>query len=150
VYAAPPMQQPVPMLLPRVQRHLQTLGILWCVYGVFRFVTGLIGMFFLRAFMGRWFVGDNWPMGPWVGMHGTPWMGVMPVIFTFALLSAALALLVGYSLLTRRPWGRILSIVIAILSLIKFPVGTALGIYTLWVLAPSVSGMEYDAIADRS
>jgi hypothetical protein len=36
------------------------------------------------------------------------------------------------------------------LALLKFPFGTALGIYTLWVLAPSTSGMEYDAIADRS
>jgi len=30
------------------------------------------------------------------------------------------------------------------------PFGTALGIYTLWVLAPMASGMEYDNIADRS
>ena len=30
-----------------------------------------------------------------------------------------------------------LAIVVAILALLKFPIGTALGIYTLWVLAPS-------------
>jgi hypothetical protein len=57
---------------------------------------------------------------------------------------------VGISLLARKPWGRVLGIVVAILSLVKFPVGTALGIYTLWVLAPAESGLEYDAIADRS
>jgi hypothetical protein len=34
--------------------------------------------------------------------------------------------------------------------LVKIPFGTALGIYTLWVLAPMASGMEYDAIADRN
>ena len=33
----------------RVQRNLQTLGILWCVLGVYRVVSGLIGMIFLRA-----------------------------------------------------------------------------------------------------
>ncbi len=64
--------------------------------------------------------------------------------------AAALALVTGFSLLTRRPWGRVLAIVAAILALLKFPLGTALGIYTLWVLAPGASGLEYDAIADRS
>ncbi len=46
VYLRPPM----PMYLPRVQRNLQTLGVLWCVLGVYRVVSGLIGMVFLRAF----------------------------------------------------------------------------------------------------
>ncbi len=49
MYAAYP-PAPMPMYVPRVQRNLQTLGMLWCVLGVYRVVTGLIGMFFLRAF----------------------------------------------------------------------------------------------------
>jgi hypothetical protein len=52
--------------------------------------------------------------------------------------------------MTRKPWGRVLAIIAAILALLKIPFGTALGIYTLWVLAPAASGMEYDAIADQS
>ena len=63
---------------------------------------------------------------------------------------AVLAFFVGFSLLRRRPWGRTLGIVVAILSLLKFPIGTALGIYTLWVLVPAESAAEYDAIADHS
>jgi hypothetical protein len=79
------------------------------------------------------------------------WMGSLwPLIVVATVFAAALALLSGYSLLTRRPWGRVLAIIAAILALIKFPLGTALGIYTLWVLAPGASGLEYDAIADRS
>jgi hypothetical protein len=66
------------------------------------------------------------------------------------LVFATLSFLVGFSLMTRKPWGRTLAIVVAILQLIKIPFGTALGIYTLWVLAPATSGAEYDAIADRS
>ena len=147
-YATPPQQYPVypPMVAaPRVQRHLQTLGTLWCIYAVYRFLTGFAGMFFLRAFAWRHFGG----FGPF-GMHGPGWMGLLPVIATITVAVTALALLVGYGLLTRKPWGRTLAIVIAILSLFRFPVGTALGIYTLWVLAPGFSGAEYDAIADRS
>ena len=45
-------QPPIPMYLPRVQRNLQTLGILWCVLGVYRVVTGLIGMIFLMPLAG--------------------------------------------------------------------------------------------------
>jgi hypothetical protein len=40
----------------------------------------------------------------------------------------------GVYLLKRKEWARILLIVVAILDLLNFPFGTALGIYTLWVL----------------
>ena len=79
------------------------------------------------------------------------WMaGLWPVIAVATIFTAALALIAGYGLLNRAPWGRTVAIIAAIFALIKFPLGTALGIYTLWVLAPGASGLEYDAIADRS
>jgi uncharacterized membrane protein (DUF2068 family) len=79
------------------------------------------------------------------------WMGSLwPLILVATVCVAALALVSGYGLLTRKPWGRVLAIIAAVLALIKFPLGTALGIYTLWVLVPGASGLEYDAIADRS
>ena len=40
----------------------------------------------------------------------------------------------GFYLLQRKDWARILLIVVSILELLNFPFGTALGIYTLWVL----------------
>jgi hypothetical protein len=147
VYAAYPPSMAMHGPPPRVQRNLQMLGILWCAFGVFRIVGGLIGMFFLRAFTMRSFGGD-WPFG---GTFGPAWVSsLLPVIAAYTVFVAALSLLVGYSLLTRRPWGRTLAIVVGILTLLKPLLGTALGIYTLWVLAPSASGAEYDAIADRS
>jgi hypothetical protein len=33
-----------------------------------------------------------------------------------------------------RPWARIVAIVVAILGIMHFPLGTALGIYALWAL----------------
>jgi hypothetical protein len=39
--------------------------------------------------------------------------------------------------------------VVGILVLIRVPIGTALGIYTLWVLAPAASAEEYDALTRR-
>ncbi|HET9369028.1 MAG TPA: hypothetical protein VFO19_02225 [Vicinamibacterales bacterium] len=40
----------------------------------------------------------------------------------------------GIGLLKFRPWARIFAIVLAVLALIRFPFGTAFGIYALWVL----------------
>jgi hypothetical protein len=40
----------------------------------------------------------------------------------------------GIGLLRRKSWGRVLAIVVGILNLINFPVGTIIGVYTLWVL----------------
>jgi hypothetical protein len=40
----------------------------------------------------------------------------------------------GVGLLMRKGWGRILAIVVGILNLINFPIGTLIGLYTLWVL----------------
>jgi hypothetical protein len=145
-------QPPMPIYLPRVQRNLQTLGILWCVLGAYRVVTGLIGMIFFRAFATHNFGNDAWMFGGRFHAGVPPmWVaGLWPVIAVTTIFAAALALVAGYGLLNRRPWGRIVAIIAAILALIKFPIGTALGIYTLWVLAPGASGLEYDAIADRS
>ena len=40
----------------------------------------------------------------------------------------------GYGLLKRRAWGRILGMIVGVLNLFNVPVGTAVGVYTLWVL----------------
>lgn len=40
----------------------------------------------------------------------------------------------GIGLLKRKPWGRILALVVGCINLLNVPVGTALGVYTIWVL----------------
>jgi hypothetical protein len=140
-----------PVLVPRVQRNLQTLGSLWCIYAGYRLLAGLMGVFFLRAFSMHGFGHGGWMFGNPMPPVMPLWMGAMvPVVATASVIGAVLAAFVGFSLLQRKPWGRTLAIVVSILALFRFPLGTALGIYTLWVLAPSYSGMEYEAIADRS
>lgn len=52
----------------------------------------------------------------------------------FLLLVSAPGIIAGIGLLNFKPWARILTIVLGFLNLPGFPVGTALGIYTLWVL----------------
>jgi hypothetical protein len=151
VASAPPAYvayQPMPRLRSRVEQHLQTLGILWCIFGAYRLLKGLMGMAFLKAATMHGFGNHMWGMGYW---NGPGWLGsLLPFVAAYTVVISALSLFVGFSLLTRRPWGRTLAIVVAILTLLKPILGTVLGIYTLWALAPELSGAEYGAIADRS
>jgi hypothetical protein len=127
--------------IPRVPRHLQTLGVLWGVFAAYRIVSVFLGLAFANVMMRSHFFRWNMP-GQMPFFHA-----MMPFIFATTLVMAGAAALVCWSLLQRKPWARVLAIVFGVLALLKFPFGTALGIYTLWVLAPSASGVEYDAIA---
>ncbi len=158
VYAqVAPQQVPIarytPLFAPRlrVTRNLQSLGVLWCVFGAYRILGGLIGMFFLHAVATHALGEGGWPFGGHGSHFPEAWMGfLVPVLASVTIVSAALAFITGYGLLSRRSWGRTLAIVAAVLALFKFPFGTGLGIYTLWVLAPGESGAEYDSITAQS
>ena len=126
-------------LMPRQGRiagHVRLLGIFWLAMSAFHLLPGL----FMMAFFGH---GASW------------WWGGAPPIFgglfrMFGLLFMAggiLGIIAGWGLLDRQPWARTLAIVLGVINLIHIPFGTALGIYTLWVLLPAESEQEYRSIA---
>ena len=133
-------------LYGRVNRHLKSVAILWIIYGVLRlfetFWIFAIGRTFLPGFIEQIVSGmDGFPPGfplAQIVSHGLEIVGFSVAVF------AVLEFIVGWGLLDRRPWARIFAIVLAFLALLRFPFGTALGIYTLWVLLPATSGREYD------
>jgi hypothetical protein len=55
-------------------------------------------------------------------------------------------LVLAWGLFEQQPWARMLGVIIGFLALVRFPLGTALGIYTLWVLLPESSAREYDEL----
>jgi Na+/proline symporter len=75
-------------------------------------------------------------------------LGILGVIAVVSLLFFAVlalpGLLVGYGLLRRKKWGQILGMVVGILSLLNFPLGTALGAYTLFVLFQNSANDYFD------
>ncbi|HLJ77090.1 MAG TPA: zinc ribbon domain-containing protein [Acidobacteriaceae bacterium] len=135
---------PPPWIWTRVHRHVHTLGILWLVYAGY---TLLLWMMFVPFMAGMF---HSW------GMHGAPWEGfnfpftrmpwLIPLITVATLIRGVLCVATGIGLLRRAPWARMLAIVAAFLTLIKLPFGTALAIYTLWVLLPGASGQEYEQL----
>jgi hypothetical protein len=74
-------------------------------------------------------------------------MPIMGALGVYLAITAVIGLLVGWGLLDRQPWARMLAIIVGCLKLIDFPLGTALGIYTLWVLVPQGADEEYQRLA---
>lgn len=124
----------------RVSRHIQTLGVMWAIYAAWRLITKLVGMVFAHAVISHMDI-NGW--GPFGGSLTHMWL---PAAIMSLLFSTGLCIVTAYALLHRLPWGRVFAIVTAVLMLIHPLLGTALGIYTLWVLAPSLSGAEYDSL----
>ena len=59
---------------------------------------------------------------------------ILIVIGLIAFIIGILYLITGWGLWTLKPWARIIAIVLAIISLFNFPVGTIIGIIILWYL----------------
>ena len=132
---APVGSAAVPMPTGRLQRHLRTVGILWIVVGVLWVIPSLVLMGISHA--------PHLMMGDDMFTHAfmPPMMFSMGVVF---LVIAAGGILVGWGLMNHERWARMTAIVLGILALFHPPFGTALGIYTLWVLLPAESSAEYD------
>lgn len=128
----------------RVQRHLNLLATLWLANGVLR--AARFSSLLLAGHVLPWLAG--WGFGP--GVHGFPFNFLPFGIYGFAFYQAAFGvahIVLAWGLFQRQPWARMLGIIIGVIALIRIPFGTALGVYTLWVLAPESSAREYDQLS---
>lgn len=107
-----------------MDQHVTILGWLYIVSNAILLPIGLCGLLF---FVGIGFVSADPTAFSVLGI-----IGMVSVLFFTAL--ALPGLLTGYGLLKRKKWGYILGIVMGFLNLVNLPVGTAIGIYTLFVL----------------
>ncbi|HEV2136416.1 MAG TPA: hypothetical protein VGR47_19490 [Terracidiphilus sp.] len=144
---APIAPPPVPgyeIQLDSYAGKVKALGILWFVYAGLTLLGGIVGLTFMKAI----FFGGFGPwMHPW--MHGGPpptWFfpALMPFLWVLVAGRAVLAVVAGWGLLEHAQWGRIVAIIAAIFSLLKFPFGTALGIFTLIVLLGYTNSRLYE------
>ena len=60
--------------------------------------------------------------------------GIGAFIFVLLLALSLPGIVAGFGLIELRPWARMLTIILSALELMSVPLGTALGIYGLWVL----------------
>ena len=108
--------------------HVTVLGWLYILGNGVLLSIGAIGWFFLAG------------IGVLAGVDsGDPFAtSIMAIVATAGLaffgVLALPGLLAGIGLLKRKSWARILALVVGFFSLFSFPLGTALAIYTFWVL----------------
>jgi hypothetical protein len=72
---------------------------------------------------------------------------LLTVVSGMIMVKAAAGIMAGWGLLQRESWARTLTLVVGFVALLNVPLGTALGVYTLWVLLPTQSDDEYQALA---
>jgi len=75
---------------------------------------------------------------------------ILPAIGLAFLVCAGIGIVIGCGLLARQSWARMLAIVFGAFSLIDIPFGTAIGVYTLWVLLPAESEQEYKTMSQTA
>jgi hypothetical protein len=75
---------------------------------------------------------------------------LLTLIGGFMLVQALAGIAAGWGLLERQSWARLLALVLGFLCLLSFPLGTALGCYTLWVLLSRQAQDEYQRLARPS
>ena len=114
-----------------MRTHVKVLAVLQIVLGVLGLLTAL---FFMMVFGGAaGIVGAQ--AAPDEAAIAVPIIGVVGTGLSFFILALSIpGIIVGVGLLQFRPWARIVGIVLSILLLIHFPIGTAVGVYGLWVL----------------
>jgi hypothetical protein len=125
----------------RVQEHVRLVGILWLALSAFNVLAGLVLLIVATELIPH-IAGQAGPDFP--ANFLTTLLGVIGVA---VLVKAAAGFFAGYGLLRRETWARMLTLVLSCLALFNLPFGTALGIYSLWVLFPSESEREYEQAA---
>jgi len=107
-----------------MDEHIKILGILYIAFSA----LGLIAAFVLFVIItgGGLITGDN------TAITITTIVGT--AIAAILLVFSAPGIIGGMGLLKRQSWARVLVLVLGIINLVNIPFGTALGIYTIWVL----------------
>lgn len=114
-----------------MREHVKIVAILNIVLGSLGIAAGLVILLVAGA------------MATWVGRWANPQdavaavsilTGIGTAIAIFLFVLSLPSIIGGCGLLRFRPWARILMIVISALDLLHVPIGTAIGIYGLWVL----------------
>ncbi len=115
------------MDLHGLEQHRRILGILFIVTNA----LGLLGAVVVGVFfggVGALLAASGQDTGEGLALSALIALGLGGCL----LVTSVPGLITGIGLLKRRPWSRVLALVLGILGLPNFPLGTALGIYAIW------------------
>lgn len=117
--------------------HIEVLGRLQFVWGIFGVLTGAaLGVLSVGTVVSLLGIG---PISR--GERAAVW--VLVVCAAMLLLFGLVTIAAGRALRQRRPAGRLTALVLAVPNLVIVPFGTALGVYTFWVLLNDDARAEF-------
>jgi hypothetical protein len=126
---------------------VRALSVVWFIYAGLSLLGGLVGMTFAHQFLNGHFFGF-WMRGPWGNGGFPPFLGpaFLHLVWVMVIARSGIALLAGLGLMERASWGRVLAIVAAFLGILRFPIGTGIGVWTLVVLMGYRNATLYDQL----
>ncbi|MGZ8851583.1 MAG: hypothetical protein ACXW3E_14820 [Thermoanaerobaculia bacterium] len=107
-----------------MEQHVRALGVIYVIFGILGVLLGIALLVLLGGIGAA--SGDReawWIMGG-IGFF----VGAIIAILSIPTIVA------GIGLQRFRPWARILALILAVLHIFSFPLGTAVGVYAFWVL----------------
>jgi hypothetical protein len=107
-----------------MEKHITLVAAFHIAFGAILLVAGVVMVTVLTSI--GFLTGDSEVIA--ILSTIAPFLG-----FFFALVSIPM-LIGGIGLLKRRSWARILVIIVSIVALFKIPVGTAIGVYSIWAM----------------
>lgn len=113
-----------------METHKRVLGILYIVSGSMHILI----MLFLSALFSILlpFIFENAKLDEqWILLYIVPFIKAITLITV--LLFALPSIIGGIGLLNQKKWSLTLVLVLGCFKLFSFPIGTALGVYTIWV-----------------
>jgi hypothetical protein len=135
-----------PVAIQTMNSHIRVLGILWAIYSGFRILMAVWSIVFTRAlipiFQNMMPHDNNVNLVPIFRMMN----GFYLVSGIWSIFAAAVGFWTAWALLKHEQSGRMIALVIAFVSLISIPFGTALGVYTLVIMLSKNAEQTYNAI----
>ncbi len=107
-----------------MEKHVQLLGVLYIVFSALGLLAAII--VFVAVVGGGLLSGDSEAI--------SITMIVGTAVGGFVALLSVPGVIGGIGLLKRKYWAKVLVLILGILNLPGIPIGTALGVYTIWVL----------------
>ena len=120
-----------------MRTHIKVVAIINIILGGLHVLGALAGI--LGGTIGSLFSGQLF--GAIAGVAGSIVFGVI-----FGCL-ALIRVMAGFGLTKGAQWARLTIIVLSVLGLLSFPIGTIFGVYSLWVLLSSEGKREFASVS---
>jgi len=119
-----------------MEKHINVVGVLYIILSVLSFL-GAFTIYFVLRLIGN-FTDDH---------NANMVLTIIADVLSVILVALAIpGLIGGIGLIKRKNWARILILILSIINLLNFPIGTAVGIYSIWALLQPEVTAEFQKV----